>query len=74
MKRTFVVFARYPEAAATHALQETKVIATNFRQAANHALKEFQAREGVKRKQLTRVTLTIVRAAGSSTEADEHHV
>jgi hypothetical protein len=70
MKRQFAVYARYPEAPVKHAHQETKVTATNFRQAANHALKEFQRREGIKRRQLKSVTLTIVRASSEVTQAE----
>jgi len=63
MKHRFAVYARYPEAAVKHAHQETKVTATNFRQAANQALKEFQGRDGIKRKHFNIVKLTIPRAA-----------
>jgi hypothetical protein len=68
MKRQFAVYARYPQAPVKYALQETKVTASNFRQAANQALKEFQGREGIKRKQLTSVTLTIVRTTPAEIE------
>jgi hypothetical protein len=67
MKHQFAVYARYPEAPVKYAYQETNVTARNFRQAANQALKEFHEREGIKRKQLKSVTLTIVRATSEAT-------
>ena len=69
MKHQFVVKARYPEAIVKHVYQDTKVLATNFGQAAKQALTEFQNREGIKRKRLNSVTLSIVRT-DSETTAD----
>ena len=63
MKYQFVVKAHYPEAMVKHAYQDTKVIASDDAQAAKQALREFRRREGIKRKQLNVVKLTISRAA-----------
>ncbi len=70
MKHQFVIKAFYPGALAKHACQDAKVIASDDAQAAKQALREFRRRDGIKRKHLNIVKLTIVRTAIGTIQDD----
>ena len=59
MKKEFLVIGHYPEALVKFAKQQARVTASHFSQASNIALKQFQKREGIKRRKFTRVRLDI---------------
>lgn len=68
--KQFIVKATFSDVLAKHAYQDTKVTAPGFGRAAKLGLTELLKREGVKRKRLRTIQLTIICTGYTTTDSD----
>lgn len=68
--KQFIIKATFSDVLAKHAYQETKITAPEFGRAAKLGLTELLKRDGVKRKRLRTVQLTIICTGYTATETE----